>query len=155
MSKLAEAEEKRKESNLPLGFAWFVKCLRLYATFEGRARRREFLIFTFWSAVIASLLPLLVNPTLSLIVNVLFFLPNLAVDVRRLHDIGKNGWWVLLPAAGGVAIAFAAVAVAESEVVAIFLTFTGLCCIGYFWWLALSDGQPGTNQYGENPKKGC
>lgn len=172
--RLTEAEEKRKSSTLPLGLPWFVKCLRLYATFEGRARRREFLVWMAYGAAIAFLSSLLTSPTpppltdssntvtispdaliasmaLPFTVKALLFLPGLSVTVRRLHDTGKSGWWALLPYAW-VLVAFAMVALAYSQTVAIILTVVGFCFIGYFLYLVLSDSQPGRNGYGENPK---
>ena len=151
MDKLAKAEEQRKASGLPLGLAWFVKCLRLYATFEGRARRREFLIFMAWNVAISLLLSL-VALSLSTIADLLLFLPGLAVHVRRFHDIGKSGWWVLLPFVGVGAIMGAALAIDAAEVVAAVLAILGFFCVGYSLWLLLSDSRPGANKYGENPK---
>ena len=153
MDNLTNAEEKRKRSTLPLGLPWFVKCMRLYAAFNGRARRREFLIFLAWCAAISSSLSILITPTLTFAADLLFFLPSLTVNVRRLHDTGRNGWWILLPLGGGLLIVYAALALERSTTVAIALTVIGLGCIIYFWYLALSDSQPGTNKYGENPKE--
>lgn len=104
-----------------------------YANFEGRARRREYWMFALANCLIGIIWGVIMGilglpqacvylPTLAL------FLPGLAVSVRRLHDIGKSGWWLL--------IAF-------------------IPLIGGIWLLILhaQDGQPGSNQYGENPKE--
>jgi uncharacterized membrane protein YhaH (DUF805 family) len=66
------------------------------ATFRGRADRRECFTFLIGNAIIA--LGLL---TLNLFGIAMFFLlgvqlPQLAVSVRRLHDTGKSGWWMLV-----------------------------------------------------------
>lgn len=82
-------------------------CLRKYAVFTGRAARAE---FWWWvlAVVIVSIALGMVDAViealsgwdgfslLSGIFSLAVLLPNLAVTVRRLHDIGKTGWWVLL-----------------------------------------------------------
>lgn len=98
----------------PSNLSWnmanaFVTCLfRKYADFSGRASRAEYWWFTLTQILIY--LPLLVlcfiDPELELmplpllLIYLLYifltFIPNLAVKVRRLHDIGKGGWWVAL-----------------------------------------------------------
>ena len=70
-------------------------CLSKYATFTGRARRSEywwFLLFEFLMMAAAST----INDKLSGLVSLALLLPALAVGVRRLHDIGRSGWWLLL-----------------------------------------------------------
>ena len=123
-------------------------CLRKYAVFTGRARRKEFWTFTLVNAAI--LLVLLVidliiggtndngagapSPTTALILLIMclfylaIFVPSLAVQVRRLHDIGKSGWWW-------------------------FIQFVPV--IGAIWILVLFclESQPGPNQWGPNPKE--
>ncbi|MDA9110883.1 DUF805 domain-containing protein [Bacteroidia bacterium] len=104
-----------------------------YANFEGRARRREYwgfilfyLIFYIGSAVVFSL----IDESLAAIAGIFalaMFVPNLAVAVRRLHDVGKSGWFLLI----------------------------GLIpLIGGIWLLVLNctDSDAGTNEYGPNPK---
>jgi uncharacterized membrane protein YhaH (DUF805 family) len=75
-----------------------------YVNFTGRAPRSEFwywVLFALLVSVAASivdyaLFPLAdVNP-LGILVSLGFFLPNLSVAVRRLHDLDYSGWWVLL-----------------------------------------------------------
>lgn len=65
---------------------------------------------------------------ISLLYSLLVFIPYLAVSVRRLHDIGKSGWMLLV---GLIPI------------------------IGAIWLIVLfaTDGEPGKNQYGPNPKE--
>ena len=81
----------------------FIKVVRdNYANFEGRARRNEFWMFVLIASVI-SLGTFVVDgvlfPQKFLITN-LFLLavlvPSVAVGVRRLHDTGRSGWWLLL-----------------------------------------------------------
>lgn len=118
---------------------WYLKCWKQYADFSGRARRKEYWIFSLINCIIIFFLYILqivmIESTLWLIFPIIFFLyavavflPGLAVNIRRLHDIGKSGWWYLIyliPIIG-----------------AIWLTV--LMCL---------DSEPGENQWGENPKE--
>jgi uncharacterized membrane protein YhaH (DUF805 family) len=84
-----------------------ISCLRNYANFSGRATRSE---FWWWMlAYLLLMMPLsiadeVLNPgaqfgKMSWVVAILalaLWLPNLAVAVRRLHDIDRSGWWILL-----------------------------------------------------------
>ena len=74
-------------------------CLGQYATFSGRASRSEywwFFLFQVIVLIIASVLGDIVN----LLVSLALLLPALAVGARRLHDIGRSGWWQLLVLTG-------------------------------------------------------
>jgi uncharacterized membrane protein YhaH (DUF805 family) len=74
-------------------------CLRNYATFSGRASRSElwwFFLFQILVSVAANML----GQTFGSLVNLALLLPALAVGARRLHDIGKSGWWQLLMLTG-------------------------------------------------------
>ena len=118
------------------GFDYFKKAITTdYANFEGRARRSEYWYFFLFYLIISYgsvFLAGIIDPTLSLVVSGIitlgFFIPNLAVTVRRLHDTGKSGWWiliVLIPLIG-------------------FIVYLVFMC---------TDGEPGSNQYGQNPKE--
>jgi uncharacterized membrane protein YhaH (DUF805 family) len=83
-----------------------------YATFSGRATRSEYWWFVlFWYAIILCAVLLGVatgidKPILALIgiFGAISFIPIVALRVRRLHDIGKSGWWIflgLVPYIGG------------------------------------------------------
>lgn len=125
-----------------------------YADFKGRARRRDFWVFTLVNFVLlqllqlpynmetlsaqvdpfnpwASILPSSTLGWVSFVVSGLFSLvvliPGLAVTVRRLHDTGRSGWWVLL----------------------FFLPLIGPLVLLIF---ALLDSQPGSNRWGVSPK---
>ena len=112
--------------------------LKKFLKFSGRSRMSEFWIFTLINFVFMILAIILDNLTgilfrsipfgaFFIIYTLLVFLPSLALLVRRMHDVGKNGWYVLL-------------------------TFIPL--IGTVWLLALciTEGNPGENKYGPNPK---
>ncbi len=79
-----------------MGFVEAVQeCLRKYATFTGRAGRSEFwwfVLFTILLGIVSSFFGQTVNTIVSLAV----FVPSIAVGARRLHDIGKSGWFQLL-----------------------------------------------------------
>ena len=78
--------------------AWqyFTGALKKYAVFEGRARRAEYWWFTLFIFLISLIFGFL-GFILSIIVNLAFLLPSLAVSIRRMHDVGKSGWFVLVP----------------------------------------------------------
>ncbi len=90
-------------------FNWYVKVLKKYATFRGRASRSEFWWFTLAQIIMVFLIAMGdaifwgVDPYTG--EPIMFFtglymlgtlLPNIAVSVRRLHDINRSGWWYLL-----------------------------------------------------------
>ena len=139
-----------------MGFVDAVKsCLRQYATFSGRARRSEYWFFRLFYALvmIALFVVLLVVAGVAggiagatgsdsigagggiaiillylviLVVALGFFLPSLAVEARRLHDVDRSAWWLLLtfvPVGNIVLLVF-----------------------------ALLDSVPGQNAFGPNPK---
>jgi uncharacterized membrane protein YhaH (DUF805 family) len=84
-----------------MGFGDAIRsCWAKYATFTGRAPRSEYWYFVLFQ-VIVSLIAGVISAEVELnlistLVEVLLFLPGLAVGVRRLHDIDKSGWWLLL-----------------------------------------------------------
>lgn len=90
-------------------FTYFVECLtQKYFCFEGRARRREywgFALFHFLILFVAGfifgfLVGVTQNSMYALgtnVVSLAFLLPSLGAAVRRMHDVGRSGWWVLVP----------------------------------------------------------
>jgi uncharacterized membrane protein YhaH (DUF805 family) len=83
-------------------------CLSKYVDFSGRARRSEywyFALFSFLVGVVTNILDTVVGTDydgatsgglINTVVSLALFLPSLAVGVRRLHDIDKSGWWILI-----------------------------------------------------------
>ena len=71
-----------------------------YVNFEGRASRSSFwwwVLFTFIVGVVANILDAAIDATIfSIIVGLGLILPNLSKAIRRLHDTGRTGWWVLI-----------------------------------------------------------
>jgi uncharacterized membrane protein YhaH (DUF805 family) len=112
---------------------WYLKVLRDYAEFEGRARRMEY-----WMFILVNLLVLLaislvefllgLGGTLSFLYSLAILIPSVAVSVRRLHDIGRSGWWILI----GI------IPVLGALVLLVFY------CI---------DSDPGDNEYGADPRR--
>jgi len=105
--------------------------------FDGRARRKEYWYFVLFNAIIGFVLGLIeavagIAPEIGFsvlggIYTLAILLPSLGVNIRRLHDTGRSGWWLfisLIPLIGGF-------------IMLIFMLF---------------DSQEGTNQYGPSPK---
>ena len=103
-------------------------CLRQYAVFAGRATRPEFWWFMLACVLAISLAEWLVGEGFSGLVTLAVLLPALAVTARRLHDIGRSGWWMLI---------------AWVPVVGIF--------IALYWYVQPSE--PFENKYGPNPRE--
>lgn len=83
-----------------MGFSQAIQsCLGQYATFSGRAPRSEFWWF-FLFQVLAMGVSSLLGDTAYSIAALLLVLPALAVGARRLHDVGRSGWWQLLMLTG-------------------------------------------------------
>jgi uncharacterized membrane protein YhaH (DUF805 family) len=118
---------------------WYLKVLKNYAGFSGRARRKEYWMFVLFNmifAILAAIVDNVVGTTISPLPYGLFYIvyvlavliPGLAVSIRRLHDVGKSGW---------------------------FLFIVLIPIVGAIWLLVLvcTAGTPGQNAYGLNPKE--
>ncbi|MFI9310826.1 DUF805 domain-containing protein [Streptomyces triculaminicus] len=110
---------------------WYVDVLKKYATFSGRAGRPEFWMFTLISFVISIVLAVIDSalgtaPVIGLVYSLAVLLPGLAVGMRRLHDIDRSGWWLLL----------ALIPILGSIVLLVFFAL---------------PGTPGENSYGPKP----
>lgn len=114
------------------------KAFSNYANFSGRARRSEFWWFYLFN-ILASIAAILLDNALgitfdmsvqgpiSLLVGLFLLLPNLGLAIRRLHDVGKSGWWWLIgliPIVGPIVL------------------------LVYF----ATDSEPNDNQYGPSSK---
>lgn len=117
---------------------WYLKVLKQYADFKGRARRKEYWMYFLFNAIIVAILSLIDQFTgtydpdlgsglLSRVYSIAVLIPGVAVAARRLHDVGKSGWMLL--------IAFIPI-------------------LGLIWLLVLfvTDSDQGSNKYGPNPK---
>lgn len=95
--------------------SWYIRVLKKYAVFSGRARRKEYWMFYLFNLIFfiaASALDTLIfgiafigfGP-LYVVYALAVLVPGLAVAVRRLHDVGKSGWYyfvILIPLAGPI-----------------------------------------------------
>ena len=118
---------------------WFLLALKKYAVFAGRSQRSEYWFFVLFYFLIAIVLSIVDTAAglmslqagiglFSGLFMLAMFIPSLAVGVRRLHDIGRTGWWILIG----------------------LIPFIGWIVLLVF---AVQDSQPGTNEYGPNPKE--
>ncbi len=118
---------------------WYFEVLKKYAVFNGRARRKEYWYFFLFNFIITIVLAFVDGVTGSFsaeagmgllggIYMLAILIPGIAVSVRRLHDTGRSGGWLLIgliPLIGAVAL----------------LVFL------------VQDSKSGQNQYGANPKE--
>lgn len=92
-----------------------------YINFNGRSRRSAY----WWMVLVGFIVGLI--PIVNYIWAIAAIIPAIAIGVRRLHDIGKSGWWyllILVPIVGAIIL--------------------------IIWFIR--DSQPGDNQWGPNPK---
>jgi Predicted membrane protein len=71
-------------------------CLKKYVEFNGRAGRPEFWWFALFCVVVSFLVEAVLGSWVGWLVNLALLLPSLAVGARRLHDMGKSGWFQLI-----------------------------------------------------------
>ena len=118
---------------------WYMKVIRNYAGFTGRARRKEYWMFVLFNMIFAiaamildKVLGLMIDPlpygAIYIIYTLAIVLPSLAVAVRRLHDVGKSGWFLLIAL---------------------------IPLVGAIWLLVLfvTEGPHAPNEYGPDPKE--
>ena len=141
---------------------WMLLPFRRYAEFSGRSRRKEYWMFTLF-LIVASVVLLLIELALgisetfgaaggplSLIFSLATLIPSISVSVRRLHDIDRTGWWLLLPLAPlFLAAVGAAAQLTWLVAVAGLAALVGLIVLLVF---AVTDGTRGANRFGSDPK---
>ena len=112
---------------------WYLTLMtQKYASFSGRARRTEYWMFFLVYFVIALVIGVVegllsIGGYLTGIFALVHLLPSLGVTVRRLHDSGRSGWWVLVS----------------------LIPVIGALVLRYFMVIS---GQPQANEYGPDPK---
>ena len=120
-----------------------------YADFHGRASRLEFWHYILVVLVVSVLLDILGIRLLSTVVWLALLVPTLAIIVRRLHDVDRSGWLILVP----IVPTFLMVALLYLfwPLGALFALAT-VACFAYLIYLYVLPGTPGANQYGSDPK---
>lgn len=110
---------------------WYINALKKYVDFSGRARRKEYwMFFLFYTIIYIVMVVIDAMLTAGLLTGLYILatlLPAIAVTIRRLHDIGRSGWWWLIA----------------------FVPLGGLVLLVF----ACLDSTPGENQFGLNPKE--
>lgn len=148
----------------PMGMlAALSSAFRRYFTFSGRARRAEYWWFIAFQFIAVAILVLFQPPRdasqdgggLVPLFLLLTFMPNLTLHVRRLHDVGESGWWLVLPMMPlGALISIGQTAGPASGPVMLLFLFLSLvslvCSILILIW-TLSKSEPGTNRFGPSP----
>lgn len=83
---------------------YYLKVLQNYAVFNGRARRSEYWWFFLINIVIAYGLQIIAAITevsafsmIGGLYSLAVLLPGIGVAIRRMHDVGKSGWYILIP----------------------------------------------------------
>ncbi len=80
---------------------WYLEVLKKYAVFEGRARRSEYwyyvLFYILFAFAIAFISEFIRFPILYTLYVLGSLIPSIAVGVRRMHDVNKSGWFILIP----------------------------------------------------------
>jgi len=80
---------------------WYLLVLSKYAEFNGRARRSEYWYFVLFNVIISIVLKIIGYVSHFSFLDTIYtfgvLLPSIAVGVRRMHDVGKSGWFVLIP----------------------------------------------------------
>lgn len=136
--------------------------------FDGRLSRQNFWIgfaILYGAGLVLSIIPLI-----QFIAPLALIWPNLAVMVKRLHDMGKSGWLAAIPIVSGVIASIASIAAIavflfaaygetmDASILGILVPtmlligITALINIGFLIWIGVVDSQPGSNKYGPNPK---
>ena len=116
----------------PLIGYWKKVVLENYANFTGRARRAEFWWYALANFIVSVVLNLLQAAASIFVVLVVIYglavlIPGIAVGIRRLHDTGKTGWWLLI----------------------VLIPLVGIIVLIVFW---ATDSTPGANDYGMSEK---
>ena len=129
--------------------------VKLLLSPQGRITRAPFW-FGIMVIIIASLALRLIPGPIGRLVSLVLLWPQICVNAKRLHDMGRTGWWLVAPiliGVAGLAIAFVMgsgggippqPAIAPLAVVA-------LVSLGFLLWLGLTPGQAGANRFGEAP----
>jgi uncharacterized membrane protein YhaH (DUF805 family) len=112
---------------------WYLKALKKYAAFSGRAQRKEywyFILFNLIAIFIVGIIEVAIGAdrgALQILYWLAVLLPGIGVSVRRLHDTNRSGWWLLIA----------------------FVPLIGTIVLIVFY---CQDSDAGDNRFGPNPK---
>lgn len=139
--------------------------------FDGRLRRQHFWIS--WLILLVAGFVLGMIPFIGQVIGLALIWPNVAITVKRLHDIGKTGWFAVIPwvanvvgvimiiSAAGLSILTNPQAFENEDPAAIMAMFgsmmggfavMGLINLGFLLWIGITDSNRGDNRFGPNPK---
>lgn len=141
----------------------------LFLSGQGRIGRRDFWI-GFAGVMVASLV-LQFIPVIGQLVGLVLLWPQVNINTKRLHDMGKSGWWLLAPLGVTILCAIAAVIFGGAAIFAsgggdghrlaggltafgialVFLGVAGLTGLGFLLWIGVTPGQPLDNRFGSPP----
>jgi uncharacterized membrane protein YhaH (DUF805 family) len=149
-----------------MGFGEAIRvCLAKYVDFTGRARRSEywwFVVFAVLVGIATAVIDRVVAPgyvavhgrgPVSMLASLALLLPSIAVSVRRLHDIDRTGWWILIFYAAVIVLVFVAIGSAFTghAATALLLLLVLLAfCVWLIVWFA-TKGTAGPNRFGPDP----
>lgn len=145
----------------------------LFLSFEGRTRRSHFWIA--WLILLGVGVVTGWIPLLGILLSLALIWPNLAIAVKRLHDMGRSGWLALAPIGISIICLFAGFAVLGAGALAagtanaydeaagfammaamgpamLLFAVAALIGLAFLLWIGLTDSQPGENRFGPNPK---
>lgn len=135
----------------------YIEIIKKYAVFKGRESRRTFWYFVLFNFIFSLIIyfvdKIVHSDILSTIYSLAVFLPSLGASIRRLHDINKSGWWVLLSM---IPLAFFLIViplafVSKTAALGGLILISLLCLACSIWLIVLeaTPGTPGENKYGE------
>lgn len=109
---------------------YYTDALKKYFVFEGRTSRKQYWMFVLFNLIVSIVIAIIGGiihmKSIGNIYSLAVLIPSIAIGVRRLHDIGRTGWWMLL------------------------------CLVPIVGWIvliifAIQKGQPAANAYGSVP----
>ncbi|ODP39409.1 DUF805 domain-containing protein [Sphingomonas turrisvirgatae] len=170
---------------------WMILPLKRYFDFKGRSRRKEYWMYTLFLVIVSIVLSLidaalglggsatsdsvatdttiggsaaLTGGLLANVFSIATFIPSLAVAVRRLHDLNRSGWFILLPLGpmllGGILLAVGAVGALDGSgsgaggaamAGLVLMGIGAICALVLLVWMFM-EGTRGPNRFGDDPK---
>jgi uncharacterized membrane protein YhaH (DUF805 family) len=106
---------------------YYIRAFKKYADFEGRDNRPQYWYFYLVNLIVYIVLGFINTAILASLYALVVLIPSIAIGIRRLHDIGKSGWWLLISL---------------------------IPIVGWIWIIVLlaTKGEDKPNKYGSVPK---